>query len=83
MSTTTEVYEAEVPQYEQDCRMLKKVLMRLVSEIEGAEAEAADTKWADEQADTLSKVLSDAQWALDNLAYELRMGHLDTLKYSE
>jgi len=83
MSTTAEVYEAEVPQYEQDCRLLKGVLLRLVSEISKAEAEAADTKWADEQADTLSRVLSDAQWAMDNLAYELRMGHLDTLKYSE
>ena len=73
----------EVPKYEQDCRILKKVLTHLVSEISKAEAEAADTKWADEQADTLSKVLSDTQWVMDNLAYELRMGHLDVLKYSE
>jgi len=63
MSTTAEVYEAEVPQYEQDCRLLKGVLLRLVSEISKAEAEAADTKWADEQADTLSRVLSDAQFS--------------------
>ena len=49
--------------------------MRLVSEIEKAEAEAADTVWLDERRDILNKVLSDTQRAMDKLAYELSIGH--------
>jgi len=49
--------------------------MRLVTEIEKAEAEAADTKWLDEQDDILNKVLSDTQRAMDKLAYEMSIGH--------
>ena len=52
--------------------------MRLVSEIEKAEAEAADTVWLDERRDILNKVLSDTQSAMDRLAYELSIGHLNT-----
>jgi len=57
------------------CQILKSVLMRLVSEIEKAEAEAADTVWLDERRDILNKVLSDTQRAMDKLAYELSIGH--------
>lgn len=60
------------------CQILKTVLMRLVSEIEQAEAAAADTKWLDEQHEILNKALSDTQWAMENLAYEMSIGRLDT-----
>lgn len=81
--TTQETYEHEVPQYEQDARIVKQVLTHLIGQIQTAEGDADDTKWAEEKAETLSSALVHACWVLDNLAYEIRRGHLDALKYDE
>lgn len=81
--STQETYQHEVPQYEQDARIVKQVLTHLIGKIQNAESEADDTKWAEEKADTLSDALSSVCWVLDNLAYEMRSGHLDVLKYDE
>ena len=81
--TTQETYQHEVPQHEQDARIVKQVLIHLIGQIQTAEAEADDTKWAEEKAEILSNALGSVCWALDNLAYEMRRGHLDALKYDE
>lgn len=83
MSTVAEFHLAEVPQYEQDCQIVKQVLTHLIGLIQEAEAEAQQTGWADEQAKILTDVLHSAQWKIDNLAYELRASHLDVLKYEQ
>lgn len=83
MSTVAEFHLAEVPQYEQDCQIVKHVLIKLVGQIQEAEAEANETGWADEQAELLKDILLRAKWTLDNLAYKIPYhGHLDADDYA-
>ena len=81
--TTQETYQHEVPQYEQDARIVKQVLTHLIGEIQTAEGHADDTKWAEEKAEILSGALSSVGRVLDHLAYEMRREHLNALKYDE
>lgn len=81
--TTQETYDHEVPQYEQDARIVKQVLTHLIGQIQTAEGDADDTTWAEEKAEILSGALVSVCWVLDNLAYEMRREHLNVLKYDE
>ena len=47
------------------------VLRQLLAEIEVAEADAADTKWQDEQESILNAVLSEVASRCDHLPYDL------------
>lgn len=82
-STVAEFHLAEVPQYKQDCLIVKQVLIKLVGQIQEVEAEANETGWADEQAELLKDILQRAKWILDNLAYDIPShGHLNAVYYA-
>jgi len=63
----------ESEQAQKRAEEVKLILRRLITEVEAAEEQAADTNWGDEKADIISGALSSVSWRLSNLAYDL--GH--------